>query len=95
MQRSGQGGWRHVEEASSSGVCAGRNVVRAASLAGGRVELRFFLEEKTPEHFAREAARGAIAMLDASPAPAVSKKHRPAARMPLVSMTSSKRNRSA
>jgi TldD protein len=37
---------------------------------GGRVELRFFLNEKTPEHFAREAAREAIAMLDAAPAPA-------------------------
>jgi len=37
---------------------------------GGRVELNFFLDEKPPEHFAREAAREAIAMLDASPAPA-------------------------
>jgi TldD protein len=37
---------------------------------GGRVELNFFLEEKTPEHFARQAAREAIAMLDAAPAPA-------------------------
>src|SRR5215470_2880188 len=37
---------------------------------GGRVELDFFLNEKTPEHFATEAAREAIAMLDAADAPA-------------------------
>jgi TldD protein len=37
---------------------------------GGRVELGFFLKEKTPEHFAAEAAREAIAMLDAVEAPA-------------------------
>jgi TldD protein len=37
---------------------------------GGRVELRFFQEERTPEMFAREAAREAIAMLDAVDAPA-------------------------
>jgi TldD protein len=37
---------------------------------GGRVELDFFLTEKTPEHFATEAAREAIAMLDAAEAPA-------------------------
>jgi TldD protein len=37
---------------------------------GGRVELSFFLNEKTPEHFAREAAREAVAMLEAAPAPA-------------------------
>src|SRR5215831_8497632 len=37
---------------------------------GGRVELGFFLNEKTPEHFASEAAREAIAMLDAVDAPA-------------------------
>jgi TldD protein len=37
---------------------------------GGRVELDFFLREKTPEHFAAEAAREAIAMLDAVDAPA-------------------------
>ena len=37
---------------------------------GGRVELGFFLNEKTPEHFAAEAAREAIAMLDAVEAPA-------------------------
>ena len=37
---------------------------------GGRVELGFFLHEKTPEHYALEAAREAIAMLDAAEAPA-------------------------
>jgi TldD protein len=37
---------------------------------GGRVELDFFLNEKTPEHFAAEAAREAITMLDAVEAPA-------------------------
>jgi TldD protein len=37
---------------------------------GGRVELDFFLNERTPEHFALEAAREAIAMLDAADAPA-------------------------
>jgi TldD protein len=37
---------------------------------GGRMELEYFLKEKTPEHFAREAAREAIAMLDAVEAPA-------------------------
>jgi TldD protein len=37
---------------------------------GGRVELSFFLQQKTPEHFATEAAREAIAMLDSVEAPA-------------------------
>jgi TldD protein len=37
---------------------------------GGRVDLDFFLKDKTPEHFAAEAAREAIAMLDAVEAPA-------------------------
>jgi TldD protein len=37
---------------------------------GGRVGLDFFLKDKSPEHFAREAAREAIAMLDAADAPA-------------------------
>src|SRR3954447_13521546 len=37
---------------------------------GGRVELSFFLNEKTPEHFAAEAAREAIVMLDSVEAPA-------------------------
>jgi TldD protein len=43
---------------------------RGHSGGGGRVELSFFLDQKTPEHFAREAARQAIAMLDAVDAPA-------------------------
>jgi len=37
---------------------------------GGRVELAFFQEQKTPEYFAREAARQAVAMLDSVQAPA-------------------------
>jgi TldD protein len=37
---------------------------------GGRMDLDYFLKEKTPEHFAHEAAREAIAMLDAVEAPA-------------------------
>jgi TldD protein len=37
---------------------------------GGRVTLDFFLNEKTPEHFAREAARQAIVQLGAVEAPA-------------------------
>src|SRR5258706_8883239 len=37
---------------------------------GGRVDLDFFLKEKTPEHFAAEAARQAIVQLEAVDAPA-------------------------
>lgn len=37
---------------------------------GGRVELDFFLKDKTPEHFAAQAAREAVIMLDAVEAPA-------------------------
>jgi TldD protein len=37
---------------------------------GGRVTLDFFEKEKTPEHFAREAARQSIVQLDAVDAPA-------------------------
>ncbi len=37
---------------------------------GGRVELEYFQNERTPEYFARESAREAIAMLDAVDAPA-------------------------
>src|SRR4051812_25312531 len=43
---------------------------RGHSGGGGRVELDFFLKDKPPEHFAHEAAREAIAMLDAVEAPA-------------------------
>jgi TldD protein len=37
---------------------------------GGRVELGFFLKDKTPEYFAERAAREAIVLLDAVEAPA-------------------------
>jgi TldD protein len=43
---------------------------RGHSGGGGRVELGFFEDERTPEYFARESAREAIAMLDAVDAPA-------------------------
>ena len=43
---------------------------RGTSGGGGRVELDFFEEEKTPEFFAGEAARQAILQLNAVPAPA-------------------------
>jgi len=43
---------------------------RGYSGGGGRVALDHFLNEKTPEHFAREAARQAIVQLDAVEAPA-------------------------
>jgi TldD protein len=43
---------------------------RGHSGGGGRVELSFFLNDKPPEHFATEAAREAVAMLDAVEAPA-------------------------
>jgi TldD protein len=46
------------------------NSSRGSSGGGGRVGIDFFLTEKTPEHFAREAARQAIIQLDAVPAPA-------------------------
>ncbi len=37
---------------------------------GGRISLDFFLRDKTPEHFAREAARQAVMQLGAARAPA-------------------------
>ncbi|HET8550438.1 MAG TPA: metalloprotease TldD [Bryobacteraceae bacterium] len=43
---------------------------RGYSGGGGRVSLDFFLNEKTPEYFGREAARQAIVQLNAAPAPA-------------------------
>jgi len=43
---------------------------RGYSGGGGRVGLDYFLDEKTPEHFARESARQAIVQLDAVDAPA-------------------------
>ena len=47
-----------------------KNSARASSGGGGRVALDFFFGEKTPEHFAKEAARQAILQLDAREAPA-------------------------
>jgi TldD protein len=43
---------------------------RGTSGGGGRVSIDFFQTEKTPEHFAAEAAREAIVQLDARNAPA-------------------------
>jgi TldD protein len=43
---------------------------RGGSGGGGRVELAFFEGDKSPEHFAQEAARQAILQLNAVPAPA-------------------------
>jgi TldD protein len=48
----------------------GSQVQRGSSGGGGRVDLQFFLSEKTPEHFAKEAARQAILQLGAVEAPA-------------------------
>jgi TldD protein len=45
-------------------------VTNGSSGGGGRVTLEYFLTEKTPEFFAREAARQAIVQLDAIEAPA-------------------------
>jgi TldD protein len=46
------------------------NTARGTSGGGGRVTLDFFEAEKSPEHFAREAARTAILQLGAVAAPA-------------------------
>src|SRR5258706_3913105 len=46
------------------------NSSRGAHGGGGRVGIEFFQTEKTPEHFAQEAARQAILQLDAVEAPA-------------------------
>ena len=46
------------------------NTARGTSGGGGRVTLDFFTGEKSPEHFAREAARTAILQLGAIAAPA-------------------------
>ena len=47
-----------------------KNSARGSSGGGGRVALDFFFGEKTPEYFAKEAARQAILHLDAREAPA-------------------------
>src|SRR5437588_460162 len=49
---------------------SGMNSARGTAGGGGRIGLDRFHEEKTPEHFAREAARQCIIQLDARPAPA-------------------------
>jgi TldD protein len=46
------------------------NSARGSSGGGGRVSLDYFLNEKTPDHFASEAARQSIIQLDARDAPA-------------------------
>ena len=46
------------------------NLQSGTSGGGGRVGLEFFQDEKSPEHFAREAARQAIVQLGAQAAPA-------------------------
>jgi TldD protein len=47
-----------------------QNSAKGISGGGGRVGIEFFQTEKTPEHFAVEAAREAIVQLDARNAPA-------------------------
>ena len=49
---------------------AGDNSARGSAGGGGRVGMEYFLNEKTPEHFAKESARQAIIQLDAREAPA-------------------------
>jgi TldD protein len=60
--------------ARMSVMCIGRddkgNSSRGSAGGGGRIGLDGFQTEKTPEHFATEAARQAIIQLDARPAPA-------------------------
>jgi TldD protein len=46
------------------------NSTRGTAGGGGRVGIEFFQSDKTPEHFAKEAARQAIIQLDAIDAPA-------------------------
>jgi TldD protein len=46
------------------------STARGSSGGGGRVTMDFFTDTKSPEHFAREAARTAILQLDAIDAPA-------------------------
>ncbi len=49
---------------------SGEESAPGTSGGGGRVALEYFLTEKTPEHFGKEAARQAIIQLDAVEAPA-------------------------
>src|ERR1700753_792348 len=46
------------------------NTAQGTSGGGGRVEIDFFTGEKSPEHFAQEAARTALLQLEAVAAPA-------------------------
>ena len=48
----------------------GTNLQSGSAGGGGRVELEFFTGERSPESFAKEAARQAIVQLDAREAPA-------------------------
>jgi TldD protein len=48
----------------------GQGSARGTAGGGGRIGIQFFQTEKTPEHFAGEAARQAIIQLDARDAPA-------------------------
>lgn len=48
----------------------GANLARGSSGGGGRIALDFFEGDKSPEHFAREAARTAMLQLGAVDAPA-------------------------
>jgi TldD protein len=48
----------------------GSNLQSGSSGGGGRVGLEFFSGERSPEHFAKEAARQAIVQLEAREAPA-------------------------
>src|SRR5437763_11189714 len=49
---------------------SGENSARGQAGGGGRVGIEYFLTEKTPEAFAKEAARQAMIQLDAREAPA-------------------------
>jgi TldD protein len=49
---------------------SGANSARGSAGGGGRIGLDRFNQDKTPEHFAHEAARQCIIQLDARPAPA-------------------------
>lgn len=48
----------------------GKNSSKGTAGGGGRVDLEYFQTQKTPEHFAQEAARQAIIQLGAREAPA-------------------------
>jgi len=49
---------------------SGQSSTRGSAGGGGRVGIDYFLTDKTPEHFAHEAARQSIIQLDAREAPA-------------------------